>query len=132
MILILPNDAAPRYILRAYGATCITNFISWNKAYAACPSSTFVRYKNLVKQQAESNTDKQALMEKYERRGWTASPVSALYWSSTALEKHTWIISLNMENIKPKDPRGLDYIFAPDFDLVLPESIEIPYQLSLC
>ena len=62
-------------ILKGFYNTIVMNVISWNKAYAVFPYSTFVRYDGLLLKDLNEYFTKQ--IEKYHHRGWSIeeSPV---------------------------------------------------------
>jgi len=53
--------------------TCILNFITWNKAYSLFPDSTFLLRQTYLLKSYDPYYKK--LLEKYERRGWTAGTI---------------------------------------------------------
>ena len=58
-----------RVILSGFHNTVVTNVISWSKAYALFPYSTFIRRDGLLLQKRNEYFENQ--LRKYQQRGWT-------------------------------------------------------------
>ena len=100
-------------ILRGFYTTVIVNLISWNKAYALYPQSSFLHHKTYLL--TPMNDHFGQLLAKYEMRGWIPQDIlwpedealhSSILQDRRVGDRWTWIISFNNT--------GVDYPEMPD------------------
>ena len=103
-------------ILSGFYMTLVVNVISWNKAYALFPQSSFIYHKSYLLKEMSDYVGK--LLAKYDERGWKCRHIlwaeNEVYNRSMIVDRrigdqHTWII--------PLDTSGVVRLVMPDMVL---------------
>lgn len=103
-------------IVKGFYSTLVVNVISWNKAYAIYPQSSFIHHKSyLLKKMDDYNGRSVA---KYDARGWRSQDVlwpeeeashGCIFKPRRLNDKFTWTIPLDDTDVAPAE--------TPDFVL---------------
>ncbi|KAL8763422.1 MAG: hypothetical protein Q9194_007353 [Teloschistes cf. exilis] len=103
-------------ILNGFYSTLVVNVISWNKAYAIYPQSSFINHKAYLLQHMDDYNGRS--VAKYDARGWRSQDVLWLEEETShgcivkprrLNDKFTWAIPLDVTDITPAE--------TPDFVL---------------
>ena len=105
--IVITRDLPIQAILKGFYMTTVVNAITWNKAYAIFPLTTFVRRKGYMLK--PPNDFYATLRVRYAERGW---PSQSIQWPTEAMsnnpirfirrvgDQYTWIIDLDTNGIK--------------------------------
>ncbi|KAL9002532.1 MAG: hypothetical protein Q9180_009968, partial [Flavoplaca navasiana] len=94
-------------ILEGFYSTTVLNFITWNKAYALCPLTTFVQKRGYLLH--DSDEYLASLVDKYTQRGWNIQPTMSpedqkvnhsVNFHRRVGDRFTWKIPFDVRNVK--------------------------------